>query len=132
MFARVLLWIDALVFMGLGVWLCVDPVESLRGVHVTASAPAGVTELRAMYGGLELGVGLFLAMTAMRPRWRDAGLWLGLLSIGGLGVVRTLSALLAASSPMLWSFVALELTTTALHAVAIARSPPADGATAHR
>lgn len=119
MFPKVVLWIDALIYAGLGAWLVVDPVASLAGVGVTVSAPAGVTELRAMYGGLELGLGAFLALTALRPAWREAGLWMAALSVGGLGLARGLSAALDAASPMLWGFVALELTATALNAAAI-------------
>lgn len=127
MFPRVVLWIDALTYLGLGAWLAVDPATSLRGVNVGITAPPGQTELRAMYGGLELGLGAFLALAATRPAWREAGLWMAALSVGGLGTARGLSALLDASSPMLWGFVALELGATALNAAAIVAQRRADG-----
>ena len=119
MLPKVVLWINALAWLGMGVWLSIDPVESLRGVHVTATAPAGATELRAMYGGLEFGLGLSLALAARKPAWHEPALWVAALTVGGLGSMRALSSVLAASSPMLWAFVALELTATALNIAAI-------------
>ena len=48
--------------------------------------------MRAFYGGMEIGLGLFLTWCAWRPEWQAAGLWLVLLSNGGAGLARLLSA----------------------------------------
>ncbi|MDB4928939.1 MAG: hypothetical protein JWM10_1423 [Myxococcaceae bacterium] len=120
MLPKVALWIDALVFLALGVWLVVDPVAGLHGVDVTVRSPAGVTELRAMYGGLELGLGAFAACAALRPAWRVPALWAFTLAVGALGATRGLSSLLTdGHSPMLWKFVGVELVGTLLNVAAL-------------
>ena len=120
MLPKVALWINAVVFLGLGVWLIVDPVGGLRGVDVTARSPAGVTELRAMYGGLELGLGVFGALAALRPAWRVPALWAFTLAVGGLGAARGLSSLLTAGhSSMLWTLFATEMVGTVMNIAAL-------------
>jgi hypothetical protein len=51
----------AAAFLGYGAASIVKP-EVLRKVGVRASDAGGRTELRAMYGGMELGFGVFFAL----------------------------------------------------------------------
>jgi hypothetical protein len=74
-------------FAGFGAWLLFDP-GGLARVDIVAAAPQGLVELRAFYGGCELGLGLFLLACAARPDWREAGLWLALLANGVTGLAR--------------------------------------------
>ena len=78
-------------FFGFGLWLVIDPVGGLAGVDIAGTSPAGVIELRAFYGGLELGLGAFLLACARLPAWRRAGLWLVLLGNGGIGLTRLIA-----------------------------------------
>jgi Domain of unknown function (DUF4345) len=87
-FPIVLLVLAGLGFLGFGAWLVVDPAGGLATVHIAATHPAGLIELRGFYGGLELGLGVFLLMCAARPDWRRAGLWLVALGNGGIGLTR--------------------------------------------
>lgn len=87
-FALIVLWLAGLGFLGFGLWLLVDPVGGLAGVDIEGTTAAGVVELRAFYGGLEVGLGLFLIACAQRPGWREAGLWLVLLGNLGIGLTR--------------------------------------------
>lgn len=120
MLLKVALWINAVVFLGLGVWLIVDPVGGLSGVEVTVRNAAGATELRAMYGGLELGLGIFGVLAALRPAWRVPALWAFTLAVGCLGAVRGLSSLLTEGhSPMLWKLFATEAIGTAMNVAAL-------------
>ena len=120
MLPKVALWIDAVVFLALGLWLVVDPVKGLHGVDVIVRSPAGVTELRAMYGGLELGLGVFGVLAALRPAWRVPALWAFTLSVGTLGATRALSSLLTAGhSPMLWQLFGTELLGTIVNVAAL-------------
>jgi len=75
-------------FLGFGGWLVVDPAGGLAIVGVAAVNGAGLIELRAFYGGLELGLGIFLLLCARRPGWRRPGLWVVLLGNGGIGLTR--------------------------------------------
>lgn len=87
-FAIILLVLGGLGFLGFGVWLLVDPAGGLSGVDIAATAPAGLIELRAFYGGLEVGLGLFLLACARNPEWQRPGLWLTALGNGGIGLTR--------------------------------------------
>jgi hypothetical protein len=77
-------------FLGFGVWLLLDPA-ALEKVGIGATSKVGTVELRAFYGGMEIGLGLFLAACLVKPEWRAAGLWLVLLSNGGAGLARLLA-----------------------------------------
>lgn len=87
-FAISLLALAGVGFVAFGLWLTVDPARGLATVGVSALNAAGLIELRALYGGLELGLGIFLLRCAMRPDWRRPGLWALLLGNGGIGLVR--------------------------------------------
>ena len=51
---------------------------------------AGLIELRAFYGGLELGLAAFLFACAAKPAWREPGLWSVALVNGGIAAARLL------------------------------------------
>ena len=87
-FPTVVLLLAALGFLGFGGWLLVDPAGGLAGVDIGATSAAGLVELRAFYGGLEVGLGLFLLACAARPAWRVPGLWLVLLGNLSIGLAR--------------------------------------------
>jgi len=94
-FPIVLLVLAGLGFLGFGVWLIIDPVSGLTTVGIAALNPAGQIELRALYGGLELGLGVFFLLCAARPDWRRPGLWAVLLGNGGIGLTRLLGIALS-------------------------------------
>jgi len=83
-----LLTLAGLGFLAFGAWLVIDPAGGLAAVQIMAVGPAGLIELRAFYGGLELGLGAFLMACAARPEWRRPGLWLTALANGGIGLAR--------------------------------------------
>jgi len=87
-FAIVLSSLAGIGFLGFGLWLIADPAGGLAMVGIAAVNPAGLIELRALYGGLELGLGIYLLLCAARPDWRRAGLWAVLLGNGGIGLTR--------------------------------------------
>ena len=75
-------------FLGFGLWLTADPASGLATIGIAAGNAAGLIELRALYGGLELGLGVYLLMCAARADWRRTGLWAVLLGNGGIGLIR--------------------------------------------
>ena len=85
---RVLLWIFVAINIGLGIACLIDPIAMLAPIGVEAVDNRGVVELRAMYGGLEFGFGLFLAWCAMEKTRARVGLTAATLQIGGLGFAR--------------------------------------------
>ncbi len=76
-------------FLGFGLAIVAAPAAVLEPVGISGSA-AGLVELRAFYGGLELGLAAFLLACAARPDWREPGLWLVALSNGGIAATRLL------------------------------------------
>jgi len=80
----------ALGFLAFGLWLFADPVGALSKVGIASTSATGTIELRAFYGGMELGLGLFLGWCALRPEWQSAGLWLVLLANRGAALARLL------------------------------------------
>ena len=81
-FGKWVLVLAGLGFLGFGVAITAAPAAVLGGVGISGSA-AGLVELRAFYGGLELGLGAFLLVCAARPAWRETGLWSVALVNGG-------------------------------------------------
>jgi hypothetical protein len=116
------LWLGALSFAFFGVWLLVRP-QALRGVGVVAENADGRAELRAMYGGVELGIAAFLGLCLLRPDFTEAGLWLQLLALGGLAVGRLLGISMEKGGvgKLIWFFAALEILATGVTLAAIAQ-----------
>jgi len=80
----------ALGFLGFGLWLLFEPA-AMEKIGIQATSKVGTAELRAFYGGMEIGLALFLALCLWKPEWRSAGLWLVLLANGGAGLARLLA-----------------------------------------
>lgn len=119
-YSRVILGLAGLGFLGFGAWLAISPQTALEPLGIRAT-PAGWIELRAFYGGLELGLAAFLFMAAGREDWRRAGLWVALLGNAGIGLTRVAS--LAAGGEFTTYFgyaLAWELGFTALAGLGLA------------
>jgi hypothetical protein len=81
--ARLSLGLTAAAFGGFGAWLLVKP-DALGKVGVEVPTPAARAEIRAFYGGLELGMAAFFAAAAARPTWFEPALILQSATLGGL------------------------------------------------
>lgn len=87
--ARFSLGLTSLIYGGFGVALLLWPTM-LASVGVELSTPAARAEIRAFYGGLEVGLALFFALAAARPPWFRAGLFAQSTSLGGIALGRVL------------------------------------------
>jgi len=87
---RGLLLISVIVYVGIGGMALVAPAATLAPVGVVADGAAGVVEIRAMYGGLELGMAAFLGWCLAKGKVHT-GVVASTLTIGGLGLARALS-----------------------------------------
>jgi hypothetical protein len=76
-------------FLGFGLAIVAAPEAVLAPVGISGTT-AGLIELRAFYGGLELGLAAFLFACAARPAWREPGLWSVALVNGGIAAARLL------------------------------------------
>lgn len=124
-FARVVLWVSALSFAGIGVAALVAPAATVAGAGLgplPEPARAGLTEIRAMYGGLELGLAAFLAWCTLAPERLPTGLLATVLTLGGLGAARLLG--IAVDQPDGWqmpAFAVIELSGAVAAGVAWTR-----------
>lgn len=100
---------------GIGAWLLYDPgaLESYAGV--AALTPTGLTELRAMYGGMELAIGSATLLALLRPQWRCHVLFLNGVILGGIAAGRLVGVALDGNI----SVYTLAVLTFELSAVAI-------------
>ena len=97
---RIFLGIMVLVWLPYGIYCFIEPGFLAGTAGVTFSNPTGSTELRAMYGGLQVGIGaLALAALLSAELVRPALLALAFLC-GGLGVARITGAVVDGG----WSF----------------------------
>jgi hypothetical protein len=75
-------------FAGFGLACLIRPKSMLERVDVRAKSARGTTELRAMYGGLELGLGAFFALAAAKNDWSRPALLAQTLGLGSLAASR--------------------------------------------
>src|SRR5690242_3925256 len=100
--------ITAAAFAGFGTALLVKP-EILGKIGVKGHGANARTELRAMYGGMELGFGAFFAMALLKPEWRTPALTAITLAIGALGVTRIATAIGEDADPISYLMAAPEI-----------------------
>ncbi|MFQ3200052.1 MAG: hypothetical protein ACI9SK_000765 [Zhongshania sp.] len=81
-------------WLGIGAWLLYDPGALEAYAGVVALTPTGVTELRAMYGGMELAIGCVTLLALLRPYWRCHVLFLNGVILGGIAAGRLVGVLL--------------------------------------
>jgi hypothetical protein len=75
-------------------------------VDISAETPTARSDVRALFGGLELGIAAALALCARRPEWHRVGLLLQAFAFGGLALGR-LTSLLLDGMPRMISVVLL-------------------------
>lgn len=95
--ARVVLLLSALPFAGVGLCFLVAPIAMAALVGVTLTGATADNDVRAVYGGLQLGCAVFLALCAFVPGWQRAGVAAQLCSFGGLAAARVVSWLVVGS-----------------------------------
>ncbi len=67
--AQGFLLLQGVTFFGLGVWFLIEPTTLASAIGLLPESPAGLAELRAVYGGLEIALGIFLVVTGFRANW---------------------------------------------------------------
>jgi len=71
-----------------GVAFLLAPAKMAGLVDLTTTTKTGLIELRAFYGGVELGLGAFLALAATRREWYAPALVAALMSFLGIAGAR--------------------------------------------
>lgn len=115
---RIFLAIVAVIFVGFGAACALDPELPARLSGLAVKSGDGYAELSAMYGGLQVGFGLFLLLAATQTLLQRPALILLVVAIGllaamrGLGVLRTDDLVTGYS----WGALAFETLVTAIAA----------------
>lgn len=91
--ARVVLWLFALVYAGVGIWGLASPYSLLDAIGFAPVGPGAIVETRATYGGLMFGIAIPLAASAVHAPWRGLGLLMSLTTFLGFGGSRLLAML---------------------------------------
>ena len=73
---------------GLGSLYLIDPEAVREAAAISPQTPAALAEIRSTYGGLHVGIGLFLLACAVREDTRRAGLLFCGLAFAGAGLAR--------------------------------------------
>lgn len=105
---RLFLGFSALVWLPYGVFCAVHPTFLADVAGVVASSPTAVSEIRAMYGGLEAGIGALCLGALFRPALARPALLMLCFVCGGLGLTR-LAGLVLDASGSAYTFGALAL-----------------------
>ena len=89
--ARIVLLLSALPFAGVGLAFLLQPAGMGSLVGLSLESPTADADVRAVYGGLQLGCALVLAWAAASPQRVRAGLLALMALYGGLAGARLLS-----------------------------------------
>lgn len=130
--ARAYLILIGFTFLGFGTWLLLDPEALSRLIGIHWETRAARTEIRAFYGGLELGIGLFLVGSGMRRQGVNVGLALVACALGGAGLARLGS--LVQDGREGWQMSAImvmEIVAAVIALLLMGRKPAKPGSTPH-
>jgi hypothetical protein len=88
LFARVVLLLQVLALAGLGLTYFILPHEMANLSGMLLMAPAAATDVRAYYGGLQLGLAAFIGLSLVRHDLIRAALTLLVLVYSALALAR--------------------------------------------
>ncbi len=121
-FARLVLWLSGLGFLAFGAAFMLDPLGTLAATGIVVSGDLAAAELRAFYGGFELGVGALILASDLAARHRPYGLLLTLGAYGGIAIGRAIGMLAGSvATPFLWFALAVEGVLATLALIALLR-----------
>ena len=90
LFSRILLGLTGIAFAGYGVYCAYDLSSIVDLTGLEFRTPSGAVEARAMYGGLQAGLGLLFINCAVNTRMAPFGLVAMVFVLGGLAAGRAL------------------------------------------
>jgi hypothetical protein len=87
----VILALSSLVFGGAGLVFLLHPEALVGFVDLALPTATAASDVRSIFGGLELGIGLVLGVCALRRGWLHPGLAVQIAGFGGLTLGRVTS-----------------------------------------
>ncbi len=115
--AKLFLIVNGVLYLALALWCTVQPTKTSQAIGYALPDNSARSEYIVVYGGLELAMGLFFLLCALRPTMIESGLWFALLTYACLMVYRWATIFtLKDLSMFIYSMVALETTMALLSA----------------
>ena len=119
MIIKIFLLITAVIYGGLGGWALLDPVSFVDEVGLTINSNLGSSEIRSVYGGINLLIGLFAFAVLFQNKHEELFMKILIFVILGILLGRAVSLIFGElNSAFLWGFTAFELvwfTTLYIH-----------------
>ncbi len=123
--SRTFLVCYAIVWGLFGVVCFAAPAAMLRGFGIELSTPDALTEVRATYGGAQLGVAAFLAYSSRHQSFFEPALLLFALMMGGFAASRIAGVLIdGATGPFTIGSIVLEMAVAGSAVFALRSSAP--------
>jgi hypothetical protein len=97
---RLLLALIALSYLGFGFVFLFNPNEMAAILGLGLGVDGARTDFRAMYGGLEIGIGAFLLICALRREFARVGLFAGACALMAMATSRSVGLLLDGINPL--------------------------------
>ena len=121
--ARYLVFASALIFIVVGAGFLLIPRQYANILEISLPTAVARTDVRATYGGLELGFGIFLVLCVVRREWIRPGLWALALGTGGFATGRLVGLVAEGTiNNFMLFFLMLELAVTLLAVFLLRRS----------
>lgn len=122
---KFVLGLVGITFAVYGVYVLFSPAVIANFIGYELAGPDAGIELLAMYGGLEIGVGLFCIAGLLNQQMRKPALLAVILIVGGLAIARVFATFFAPVAPGSYTYGALlfEFTCTTLALFAYLNSP---------
>ena len=113
--ARALIFVSAVIFVVVGAGFLLFPKRYGDVLEISLPTAMARTDVRATYGGLELGFGIFLILCVARREWVRPGLWALALTVGGFAIGRLVGFVAEGTiNNFMLFFLALELAVALL------------------
>ena len=125
MFERGILGLSAIIWLPYGVYCFLQPGALTEAVGVVAASSTGTTELRAMYGGLQMAIGALALAAVFKPRLVSGALLTLVFLTGGLASTRLMGVLIDGGfSGYTGGALGFEIISCVLALIALGRSQP--------
>ena len=110
MIIKIFLLITAVIYGGLGGWALLDPVSFVDEVGLTINSNLGSSEIRSVYGGINLLIGMFAFAVLFQNKHEELFMKILIFVILGILLGRAVSLIFGElNSAFLWGFTAFEL-----------------------
>ena len=110
MITKIFLFITAFIYGGLGGWALIEPSSFVESVGLTINSNLGSAEIRSVYGGINLLIGLFALAAIFQSKHEELFMKILIFVIIGILLGRIVSfAFGELDSAFLWYFIAFEL-----------------------